>query len=144
MHYRHNTGPRENGKPLLHKIRNQPKKPAHHTGCGRPANSTNQKTIGINKLGTLLSSQTTGTTGTKNPEKPGPHRSGATLQAYPHQTIPANPLPRTTTGQTGTSTTEPTRNNRHQTKTTPDPCTAHTRKASEICVGFAALTGATP
>ncbi|WP_219815469.1 hypothetical protein, partial [Arthrobacter sp. B0490] len=26
-----------------------------------PANSTNQKTIGINKLGTLLSSQTTGT-----------------------------------------------------------------------------------
>ncbi|WP_334685966.1 hypothetical protein, partial [Arthrobacter sp. CAN_A2] len=31
-----------------------------------PANSTNQKTIGINKLGTLLSSQTTGTTGTKH------------------------------------------------------------------------------
>ncbi|WP_219815779.1 hypothetical protein, partial [Arthrobacter sp. SX1312] len=29
-------------------------------------NSTNQKTIGINKLGTLLSSQTTGTTGTKH------------------------------------------------------------------------------
>ncbi|WP_233092004.1 hypothetical protein, partial [Arthrobacter sp. MSA 4-2] len=27
----------------------------------RPANSTNQKTIGINKLGTLLSSQTTNT-----------------------------------------------------------------------------------
>ncbi|WP_334685906.1 hypothetical protein, partial [Arthrobacter sp. CAN_A2] len=32
----------------------------------QPANSTNQKTIGINKLGTLLSSQTTGTTGTKH------------------------------------------------------------------------------
>ncbi|WP_219815452.1 hypothetical protein, partial [Arthrobacter sp. B0490] len=31
-----------------------------------PANSTNQKTIGINKLGTLLSSQTTGATGTKH------------------------------------------------------------------------------
>ncbi|WP_235498720.1 hypothetical protein, partial [Arthrobacter sp. Leaf234] len=34
----------------------------HHTQNARqPANSTNQKTIGINKLGTLLSSQTTGT-----------------------------------------------------------------------------------
>ncbi|MFJ6004081.1 hypothetical protein, partial [Arthrobacter sp. NPDC092385] len=30
-------------------------------GVRQPANSTNQKTIGINKLGTLLSSQTTGT-----------------------------------------------------------------------------------
>ncbi|MHA7288018.1 hypothetical protein ACX80I_17255, partial [Arthrobacter sp. MDT3-44] len=46
----------------LHKIRNQPKKPATtHRGARQPANSTNQKTIGINKLGTLLSSQTTGT-----------------------------------------------------------------------------------
>jgi hypothetical protein len=77
---------------MLHKIRNQPKKPAHHTGCGKPANSTNQKTIGINKLGTLLSSQTTGTTGTRNPAKPGLHRSEATLQAYPHQPLPANRL----------------------------------------------------
>ncbi|WP_206687081.1 hypothetical protein, partial [Arthrobacter bussei] len=38
------------------------KKTSHHTQNARqPANSTNQKTIGINKLGTLLSSQTTGT-----------------------------------------------------------------------------------
>ncbi len=60
--------------------------------CGKPANSTNQKTIGINKLGTLLSSQTTGTTGTTQPAKPGRPRSGATLQSYPHQPIPANRL----------------------------------------------------
>ncbi|WP_334684300.1 hypothetical protein, partial [Arthrobacter sp. CAN_A6] len=32
----------------------------------QPANSTNQKTIGINKLGTLLSSQTTDTIDTKH------------------------------------------------------------------------------
>ncbi|MEC5201182.1 hypothetical protein RCH21_003438, partial [Arthrobacter sp. PL16] len=33
----------------------------HTRNAQQPANSTNQKTIGINKLGTLLSSQTTGT-----------------------------------------------------------------------------------
>ncbi|MHA7281330.1 hypothetical protein ACX80H_16455, partial [Arthrobacter sp. MDT2-2] len=37
----------------------QKNQPPH--GVRQPANSTNQKTIGINKLGTLLSSQTTGT-----------------------------------------------------------------------------------
>ncbi|MHA7210954.1 hypothetical protein, partial [Arthrobacter sp. MDT1-65] len=37
----------------------QKNQPPHN--MRQPANSTNQKTIGINKLGTLLSSQTTGT-----------------------------------------------------------------------------------
>jgi hypothetical protein len=45
--------PAQNSKPA--------KKTSHHTKVRQPANSTNQKTIGINKLGTLLSSQTTGT-----------------------------------------------------------------------------------
>ncbi|MFJ4266311.1 hypothetical protein ACIPY1_07115, partial [Paenarthrobacter nicotinovorans] len=44
--------------------------------------STNQKTIGINKLGTLLSSQTTDTNGTTtNPTGP-LDRSEATFQTY--------------------------------------------------------------
>ncbi|WP_309931060.1 hypothetical protein, partial [Arthrobacter sp. 1088] len=46
----------------LHKIRNQLKTKPPHTGVRSSLAiiSTNQKTIGINKLGTLLSSQTTG------------------------------------------------------------------------------------
>ncbi|MCP2048456.1 UNVERIFIED_ORG: hypothetical protein J3D58_002528 [Paenarthrobacter nicotinovorans] len=52
-----------NGRTRLHKIRNQLKTRPPHTGVRNdPAIiSTNQKTIGINKLGTLLSSQTTDT-----------------------------------------------------------------------------------
>ncbi|WP_235436279.1 hypothetical protein, partial [Arthrobacter sp. RIT-PI-e] len=65
------------------KIRNQPKKPAHHTGCDRPANSTNQQTIGINKLGTLLSSQTTGTNDYSRTPTPQYHYQEAIQQAGP-------------------------------------------------------------
>ena len=43
---------------MLHKIRNQPKNQPPHQG-EMTSKSTNQKTIGINKHGTLLSSQTT-------------------------------------------------------------------------------------
>ncbi|MEV7607293.1 hypothetical protein AB0N65_17815, partial [Paenarthrobacter sp. NPDC089322] len=44
-----------------------------HGGAQRPGkNSTNQKTIGINKLGTLLSSQTTGHNQHHPHPKPGP------------------------------------------------------------------------
>jgi hypothetical protein len=53
--------------------------------------STNQKTIGINKHGTLLSSQTTEAPGTKhNPQGPH-HRSGATFLTYPPNPTPSNP-----------------------------------------------------
>ncbi|MFE4082145.1 hypothetical protein, partial [Paenarthrobacter sp. YIM B13468] len=57
-----------------------------HGGAQRPGKiSTNQKTIGINKLGTLLSSQTTGhysrAVPTKTPTGP-QNRSGATFQTY--------------------------------------------------------------
>ncbi|WP_434992594.1 hypothetical protein, partial [Arthrobacter sp. Ld5] len=49
----------------------QKNQPPH--GVRQPANSTNQKTIGINKLGTLLSSQTTGTTDySRNPAPSAP------------------------------------------------------------------------
>jgi hypothetical protein len=61
MHYRHNTNPRENGNPCCTKFETSQKNQPTTRRCGRPANSTNQKTIGINKLGTLLSSQTTNT-----------------------------------------------------------------------------------
>ena len=118
--------PGKTGRPCCTKFetsqKNQPTTPKR----GRPAHSTNQKTIGINKLGTLLSSQTTGTTGTRNPAKPGLHRSEATSQAYPHQPIPANPLPRTTTGQTGNQHRQT--NPQQQTPNQDHPrnqCTAH-------------------
>jgi len=77
-----------NGKTRLHKIRNQLKTRPPHTGVrnGPAIISTNQKTIGINKLGTLLSSQTTGhysrAVPTKTPTGP-QNRSGATFQTYP-------------------------------------------------------------
>jgi hypothetical protein len=67
---------------MLHKIRNQPKNQPPHGG-EMTSKSTNQKTIGINKHGTLLSSQTTEAPGTKhNPQGPH-HRSGATFLTYP-------------------------------------------------------------
>jgi hypothetical protein len=65
MIHRHNTEPRENGTPCCTKFEtSQKNQPPHEVR--QPANSTNQKTIGINKLGTLLSSQTTAATGTKH------------------------------------------------------------------------------
>ncbi|WP_206604389.1 hypothetical protein, partial [Arthrobacter pityocampae] len=62
MHYRHNDSTRENGHHHCTKFETSQKNQPPHTGVRQPANSTNQQTIGINKLGTLLSSQTTGTT----------------------------------------------------------------------------------
>ena len=53
---------------------------------GSTAKTTNQKTIGINKLGTLLSSQTTDTPSTTTTKHTVADRSGATFQTYsiPH------------------------------------------------------------
>lgn len=65
MIHRHNNETRENGQHCCTKFEtSQKNQPPHEVR--QPANSTNQKTIGINKLGTLLSSQTTGATGTKH------------------------------------------------------------------------------
>jgi hypothetical protein len=45
----------------MHKIQIQAKKASQHTtGAAHHDNNSTNKTIGINKLGTLLSSQTTG------------------------------------------------------------------------------------
>ncbi|WP_310166790.1 hypothetical protein, partial [Arthrobacter sp. BE255] len=49
------------------------------------------KTIGINKLGTLLSSQTTDTPGTTTTKQTAVDRSGATSQTYPASRPDANP-----------------------------------------------------
>ncbi|MDO6145652.1 hypothetical protein LDO98_20410, partial [Paenarthrobacter aurescens] len=51
------------------------------------------KTIGINKLGTLLSSQTTDTPGTNQNPHRSRNRSGATFQTYPNQPHKANQNP---------------------------------------------------
>jgi hypothetical protein len=49
----------------MHKIQIQAKKASQHTtGAAHHDNNSTNKTIGINKLGTLLSSQTTGAPGT--------------------------------------------------------------------------------
>ncbi|MHA7220704.1 hypothetical protein ACX80L_17700, partial [Arthrobacter sp. MDT1-48-3] len=62
----------------------QKNQPPH--GVRQPANSTNQKTIGINKLGTLLSSQTTGTNDYSRtpalPRFPGMFSLAVTFTAY--------------------------------------------------------------
>ncbi|MFJ6077805.1 hypothetical protein ACIQC0_05795, partial [Pseudarthrobacter sp. NPDC092419] len=50
------------------------------------------KTIGINKLGTLLSSQTTDTPGTTQTNVQ--DRSGATFQTYPLASLLSNRRPR--------------------------------------------------
>ncbi|WP_454699767.1 hypothetical protein [Arthrobacter humicola] len=59
-----------------------------------PVNSTNSiQKIGINKLGTLLSSQTTDTPGATTTRPTGhsvADRSGATFQTYPISRIKAN------------------------------------------------------
>ncbi|WP_434995978.1 hypothetical protein [Arthrobacter sp. Ld5] len=77
MHYRHNNTTRENGRHCCTKFETSQKNQPPH-GVRQPANSTNQKTIGINKLGTLLSSQTTGTTVRNQPKKPATTRGAAT------------------------------------------------------------------
>jgi len=61
---------------------------------GSTAKTTNQKTIGINKLGTLLSSQTTDTPSTTQTIKV-QDRSGATFQTYPIPHPNTNPFSRT-------------------------------------------------
>ncbi|MFC8411892.1 hypothetical protein, partial [Arthrobacter sp. NPDC057259] len=50
------------------------------------------KTIGINKLGTLLSSQTTDTPGTTTTPQGIVTRSGATFQTYPMSFSEANSI----------------------------------------------------
>jgi hypothetical protein len=67
------------------------------TGADSPVNSTNQKTIGINKLGTLLSSQTTDTPGTTTTTTRHVDRSGATFQTYPLASHLSNRRPRRST-----------------------------------------------
>ncbi|MHC6228855.1 hypothetical protein ACX5I6_03645 [Arthrobacter sp. MMS24-T111] len=61
---------------------------------GSTAKTTNQKTIGINKLGTLLSSQTTDTPGTTTTKQTVADRSGATFQTYPIPHPNTNPTSR--------------------------------------------------
>ncbi|MBT8160787.1 hypothetical protein, partial [Arthrobacter sp. GN70] len=64
---------------------NQPKnQTTTHGGAQQPSKSTNQKTIGINKLGTLLSSQTTDTPDTT--QQP----SGSLRSNFPNLPEPRN------------------------------------------------------
>uniref|UniRef100_UPI001F1F8D27 hypothetical protein n=1 Tax=Arthrobacter alkaliphilus TaxID=369936 RepID=UPI001F1F8D27 len=102
-----------NGKRQLQNLKPAETRPPHTGVRGSPAKSTNQK-IGINKLGTLLSSQTTDTPGTTQPH--GQDRSGATFQTYQTRLSRTTPETRNHTGQntihdpgnhTGTHQSEP-------------------------------------
>ncbi|WP_400160667.1 hypothetical protein, partial [Arthrobacter sp. BPSS-3] len=66
-------------------------KPHHRGGTIRQFQPIN-KTIGINKLGTLLSSQTTDTPGTTTTPFRAATRSGATFQTYPMSSSEANSI----------------------------------------------------
>ncbi|WP_426938971.1 hypothetical protein ACQCSV_00020 [Pseudarthrobacter sp. S3] len=73
-------------------------KPNPRGGQAWPKQPIN-KTIGINKLGTLLSSQTTDTPGTTTTKQTAVDRSGATFQSYPVSRPDANPYSRTHTSR---------------------------------------------
>jgi hypothetical protein len=73
-------------------------KPTPRGGRAWPKQPIN-KTIGINKLGTLLSSQTTDTPGTTTTKHSAMDRSGATFQPYPVPRPDANPSSRTHTSR---------------------------------------------
>jgi hypothetical protein len=86
--HRH-PGKRANGTALNPIKAKNTRQPPH--GTRQPADNLQPKKFGINKLGTLLSSQTTGTPGTRNNPSGPPHRSGATFQTYPLRPVSANP-----------------------------------------------------
>ena len=129
MHYRHNTTTRENGRPRCTKFETSQKNQPPHR-MRQPANSTNQKTIGINKLGTLLSSQTTGATGTKhNQTAVSSLRSNFT--SLPAPTRPCKSAPsRITSPKTSTTTNQQT----HTTDNKPEanPSTVHSTRQNNF------------
>ncbi|WP_285247466.1 hypothetical protein, partial [Pseudarthrobacter sp. efr-133-R2A-89] len=78
---RHNQAGGNNTTPGCTKFETSQKHHAHH-GVAAQHIQPIHKTIGINKLGTLLSSQTTDTPGTTTTKQTVADRSGATFQTY--------------------------------------------------------------
>lgn len=113
------TSTAQNSKPA--------KKTTPHTTCNA-ANSTNQKTIGINKLGTLLSSQTTDTTGTKHNQTAMPSLR-SNFSSLPPPTSPSKSANRTRHQQkTSNTSTTTNHHNRQQTRSQSRTSAQHTPK----------------
>ncbi len=94
----------------------------------QPANSTNQKTIGINKLGTLLSSQTTAATGTKhNQTVMSSLRSNFTSLPPQPRSRKSAPRPHHRTKPAAQPTNKPTEQTTNP-EPPPEPCTARDRR----------------